>query len=137
MTITTYQRTVTMATETCCNCGVLFGMPLPLQETFQNDPDKYFYCPNGHSQHYSESTEQKLRKEAERKLREKENELIRAANNRLELERDLKKSRKDLKRLQSGVCTCCKRTFTNLKQHMETQHPEVLCKPPYKHPVKK
>jgi hypothetical protein len=120
-----YQKTITMVTETCCNCGVVFGMPSDLAEVLQNDPNKYFYCPNGHSQHYMKSREQRLREEAERKLRDKENELIQAANRRLEMERDLKKANNKLKRVSKGVCPCCNRTFQNLAEHMKTQHSDL------------
>jgi hypothetical protein len=28
------------------------------------------------------------------------------------------------KRVRSGLCPCCKRSFVNLKRHMATKHPE-------------
>ena len=34
------------------------------------------------------------------------------------------KIEKQLKRIHKGVCPCCNRSFTNLKRHMETKHPE-------------
>lgn len=121
----TYNKIVTMVTEICCNCGVPFGIPSDLHDHLQNDPNKYFYCPNGHSQHYSKSREQRLREEAERKLRNKENELISTANRNLQLEQEIKKVTRKLKRVSKGVCPCCNRTFENLANHMKTKHPEV------------
>jgi hypothetical protein len=122
----TYQETITMITETCCNCGVAFGIPSDLHRRLQNDPDKWFYCPNGHRQHYLKSREKTLREDAERRLREKEEELIRAANNRLKLEKELKKSNNKLKRVSKGVCPCCNRTFQNLANHMKTEHSDLI-----------
>ena len=124
----TYQKTITMVTEICCNCGVAFGMPSDLQEQLKNDPSQYFYCPNGHSQHYSKSKEQRLREEAERALRLKENEMANLASTKIQLEEQLKKSERKLKRLTNGVCPCCNRTFSNLHNHMKKQHPEAVVK---------
>lgn len=30
------------------------------------------------------------------------------------------------KRVSKGVCPCCNRSFENLKNHMESQHPEYV-----------
>ncbi len=124
----TYQKTITMVTEICCNCGVAFGLPSDLQEQLKNDPNKYFHCPNGHSQHYAKSKEQRLREEAEKALRLKENEMANLASAKIQLEDQLKKSEQKLKRLTNGVCPCCNRTFSNLHNHMKKQHPEVVSK---------
>ncbi len=121
-----YQKTITMVTEICCGCGVAFGMPSDLQTQFKNDPNKFFYCPNGHSQHYSKSQEQKLREEAERKLRLKENELANLTTTKIQLESELLKTQRRLKRVHNGTCPCCKRSFSNLQRHMKEKHPEVL-----------
>ena len=48
------------------------------------------------------------------------------------LRRQLERSRSAIKghltrtknRVKNGVCPCCKRSFENLRQHMETKHPE-------------
>ena len=38
--------------ETCCRCGIVFGMPVCLRDTLLGDGSLYFYCPNGHRLHY-------------------------------------------------------------------------------------
>lgn len=123
-----YQKTITMVTEICCNCGVAFGMPSDLQDVFQNNPDKSFYCPNGHRQHYSWSKEAKARQEAERKLSQAEQQLRNAEFEKIQLEGKIKKQGRDLKRLTNGVCPCCNRTFSNLHNHMKKQHPDHIIK---------
>lgn len=115
-----------MVTECCFSCGVLFGLPEELYKILQNNPDKYFYCPNGHSQHYVKSQEAVRREQVEKLLREKEHQLIMSANQKLELEQQLKKVNNKLKRVSKGVCPCCNRTFIDLQRHMKTKHPEVV-----------
>lgn len=121
-----YEKTITMITEQCCNCGVVFGMPSDLRDRFMNDPEKSFYCPNGHGQHYRYSKEQRLRQDAERKLRDKENELAQAVASKIQVEQQLKKASAKLKRVEKGVCPCCNRTFSNLQRHMQTKHPNTI-----------
>lgn len=62
----TYTKIITMVTEICCNCGVPFGLPSDLQENLKNDSNKWFYCPNGHRQHYSKTgqTDEEIESEA-------------------------------------------------------------------------
>lgn len=45
-----FSKTITMETEICCNCGIPFALPSDLRSNLLNDPDKWFYCPNGHKQ---------------------------------------------------------------------------------------
>lgn len=58
-----------MIMETCCVCGVEFGIPDPLHEDLlrcKND----FFCPNGHKQHFvGEIAEHKIER-LSRKLKE-------------------------------------------------------------------
>ena len=112
-----------MYIEECCRCGVAFGIPKDLHKE-QLDDGSWFYCPNGHRQHYSESTEQKLKQQ----LREKEREIQRQQQRAIQAESDAAdKSRRYNRirdRVSNGVCPCCKRTFENLARHMATKHPD-------------
>lgn len=120
----TYTTTIRMITVECCACGCIFGMPSDLDAKFQEDAEKYFYCPNGHRQHYSESTAIKLRRELERK----NNQLAQAQTTKIQLEVELTKVQRKLKRtetrVKNGVCPCCNRTFSDLANHMKSKHPE-------------
>jgi hypothetical protein len=94
-----------------------FFMP----ETFYNKRLRLgdnFYCPAGHDQHFTESTEKKLaRAQAE----------LSATRTKLQLEQDqhaatTAKMDKLKRRVKCGVCPCCKRSFANLRRHMEAKH---------------
>ncbi len=125
-----YGTTVWMETICCYKCGVPFAVPDNLKQHFLDSQDN-FYCPNGHSQAYVTSTEQRLRK----KLNEQEanNERLKnllASKNEtigaLERQKSAIKGQvtKIKNRVSNGVCPCCNRTFTNLANHMKHQHPE-------------
>jgi hypothetical protein len=112
--------------ETCCNCGMTFGITQGFMDMRRNDGE-IFYCPNGHSQHYSHSIKSKLedmkkaflnaqqdtqwwREEAEAKakaLSSTKGQLTKVKN-----------------RIAKGVCPCCNRQFLDLNRHMDNQHPE-------------
>jgi len=53
---------ITLVSETCCVCGVIFGMEKEYRQRML-DVGGSFTCPSGHKQHYSESTVEKLKKE--------------------------------------------------------------------------
>ena len=90
-----------------------------------------FYCPNGHAQHYTETTVTKLKKQldnANKRMGWAEDSAARA---RVEAE-DAKRSRAAIKgqltktrnRIAHGVCPCCHRTFKQLEAHMSNKHPD-------------
>lgn len=116
--------TTQLVTEECCSCGVVFAMPAQLREEMLRT-GHYFYCPVGHSQHYTESTEKKLRR-AEERLREE-----RAYSSTLIKQRDGALRRVSVhkgvvtrmkNRVHAGVCIECHRHFENLERHMKTKH---------------
>jgi chromosome segregation ATPase len=85
----------------------------------------HFFCPNGHSQHFTESEVARLSKKLEEQMRvaTKMAECARMA------ERSAQKAQAETKRLKrrisAGVCPCCNRTFQNLARHMKSKHPET------------
>ena len=101
--------------EECCNCGMLFAMSSDFQRR-RRDSGEFFYCPSGHSQHYTESTVDKLKRD------------LKAKDRRLEIavkdaQRETRRRRALQARVINGVCPDCNRSFTNLRRHMETKHP--------------
>ncbi|SLD50652.1 Uncharacterised protein [Mycobacteroides abscessus subsp. bolletii] len=128
--MTTLQYTEQLAIEYCCSCGIAFAMPTDYQSR-RRDDHKSFYCPAGHSQHYTGKTEeQRQRERADRLQRQVE---AREADIRLEQRRLANERRshaatkgqltKTRKRIANGVCPCCNRSFANLERHMAHIHP--------------
>ena len=112
--------------ETCCACGVEFASPVIRK---RRDDGKLFWCPNGHSQSYRKTNEQKLREEldAEKRRREqaeRDAEWARSAEKGARIQEG--KAKAKLKRLETrvnaGVCPHCQRTFKQLAQHMKCKH---------------
>lgn len=82
-----------------------------------------WYCPNGHSLVYCESEADKMRRERDRlfqRLAQKDDELKDLENRRRAALGQVTKLRN---RVGNGVCPCCARSFTNLRRHMDIQHP--------------
>jgi hypothetical protein len=107
---------------TCCVCGI----PVVASATFArdaHDSGKSWSCLNGHSQHFTEKTEAKLRRELDEMRRSRDFQLTHAEH----LSRRVSATRGQLtkirNRIGNGVCPCCRRTFQNLLAHMQTQHP--------------
>lgn len=97
-------------------------MPEFLEARRREDGD-WFYCPNGHPQHYSESTVQKLRRELGEKavlLTATKCSLAAEMRAREAAEQDLQRHKS---RVKNGVCPCCNRSFANLRRHMASKHP--------------
>jgi hypothetical protein len=107
----------------CAECGCNFGVPGDFLTCRRNDK-RDFYCPNGHVLSYRQSEAEKLRLERDRLLQslaQKEDELKDLENRRRAALGQVTKLRN---RVGNGVCPCCTRSFTNLRRHMETQHPD-------------
>jgi ABC-type sulfate transport system substrate-binding protein len=109
--------------QRCISCGSWFGV----DAFFDNERRKSkasFYCPNGHSQVYTENEADRLRREleAERQRVALERGMRITAENRLAVVQ--KEAKRVSRRIHAGVCPCCNRTFQNLARHMATKHPE-------------
>jgi hypothetical protein len=115
---------------TCCSCGCRFGVPKDYEQGKRNNKET-FYCPNGHPLSYKESEADKLRRERDRlaqRLAEKDDSIRFERERREQVEKRLSATRgvvtRIRKRVGNGVCPCCTRSFTNLRSHMATEHPE-------------
>jgi hypothetical protein len=113
----------TMTRLACGNCGIEFDVPDHFYEGKRSDKSTW-YCPNGHPRVFRESNADVLRRERDRlqqRLAEKDDTI-----SRLEREKSAVKGQitKMKNRASNGVCPCCTRSFTNLRRHMETKHPE-------------
>lgn len=117
---------VTSEVLTCCHddCGISFAVPSWWVKG-KRDTHAWFYCPNGHQQHFSaESTEEKLRRERDRLKQDIARAEDEAAQARKQAELLTKQKRRLEKRAAAGTCPCCQRTFSNMSRHMKTKHPD-------------
>lgn len=109
-------------TETCCykGCGVMWAFTEGYYREVRRSHANW-YCPNGHSQHYTaDSDAEKLRKAEAREvaLKDQLSAAIRDA------ERVRVALLRDRQRFANGVCPCCNRSFENVRRHMATKHPD-------------
>lgn len=117
MSVIALQVAQRFETQECCKCGVLFAITEAQYKYFLSYREKAeFYCPNGHSQHFTGLSD--AEKLAQEKARHQETlaRLNVAEEKRIKLE----------KRIKRGVCPCCKRSFAGsaLVRHIKTKHPE-------------
>lgn len=119
-----YVDGIEFITEECCSCGMPFAMTKGFYDRRRND-HKSFYCPAGHSQHYTGKSEAQRLKD---KLAAKQEQLTAQNSRAARLEREKEKLSRNYKkmrdRVKNGVCPCCNRTFRNLLNHMRTEHPD-------------
>ena len=134
-TKTKVQYETTLVLETCCSCGVPFGLSGDHYDRLNASGDT-FYCPNGHPQIYTKrkNLEQQLA-DAEAKLASEREAHEWYAEAYKEKRAELNETKNSLRatkaahtrtknRINNGVCPCCNRQFLNLHQHMKTKHPD-------------
>lgn len=125
---TTYTEFTTLVKHTCYDCGILYAMPEQFDKRCLNEQDKTWYCPNGHATIYKTSDVTKL-----------ERQLAQEVTGHDQTRASLRETKKNLiakkgqitklkNRVGNGVCPCCNRSFTNLKRHIDTKHPDYLTK---------
>ncbi|MBA7498908.1 hypothetical protein ES704_01647 [subsurface metagenome] len=117
--------TVKLVTEVCCACGIVFAMPQEVNERLRTKGGT-FYCPNGHSQVYTEPDIEVLRKkllaEQQRSLQFK-TQLNGALDSLNATKKELRQTKR---RVNAGVCPYCRRHFTNVERHIHCKHPEEI-----------
>lgn len=121
---------VILEAETCCTCGIPFGMPDYHKKKLLREGGT-FHCPNGHGQHYNDPEIPKLKKqlkEVERQAALVESWYKAEQDDHEYTRRRLSATKgvltKTKKRVTNGACPCCSRHFTNLQRHMTTKHPD-------------
>ncbi len=106
--------TVTLEIHYCPTCGIPYGITHDFERRRREDGAN-FYCPAGHIVVYTDSDLTKAKREHDRLrlvIQGKDNDL---ANERL-------KQRQLIRRVKNGICPFCKRSFHNLKLHMQAKH---------------
>lgn len=117
----------------CCECGMSFGFTREYERERRRD-HKWFYCPNGHQQHWQQKSDvEKAREDAEAQ-RERAERLARQVTQigeRLSTERKSHSATKGQltkakKRAAHAMCPVdgCRRSFANVARHIANQHPD-------------
>lgn len=115
----------------CCpTCGIEYAAPKTFMEECRKDPNQWFYCPNGHKRHFSESEADRLRRERDQlkqRIAQRDDEIQRQRDLREAAERRVSAARGQITKIKNrvghGVCPCCTRSFQNLARHMASEHP--------------
>ena len=125
MAIAEFTTTGQMMIESCCNCNVKFAMTKEMYESRLEDGN-LFYCPNGHSQHYTKR--QDIEKEMQSIKQSMQSSIEfwrdRAKGEKKEVIKYKKNLTRIKNRVKNGVCPCCNRSFENLHDHIKTKHPK-------------
>ncbi len=132
------QLAISFTAITCCHdgCGMTFAVP-NWWEKNRRDDHTWWYCPNGHSQHfYAKSDAEIAQAERDKAIRQRDRALNNAAQNRQRWKREEGTSRalrghvtRVKRRVMNGVCPCCKRCFQDWARHMKSKHPNYLNEP--------
>jgi len=115
--------------DTCPTCKVQHAFPQELQATAKlrrGSNGVKIYCPNGHAWHYveGETEEQKLRRELNNQRQQNARLEDEAREARAAAEKAERAAKRLKKRAAAGSCPCCKRSFSNMAEHMKHQHPD-------------
>lgn len=115
----TYIENIVLKTLRCGECGMTFGVPQFWIEERRRVGGE-FHCPNGHTRIFRETQNERLQREltvAKCDALAKQHELDNAT-------RLLDSANRKIERVKKGVCPCCKRSFSNLRRHMKSKHPD-------------
>ena len=124
----TYAGATRLAITTCDSCGIVYAIPEKLMDRARElgKSQITWTCPNGHGGIGFHGLS-----EAEKERRAMERERNRANANQehaTEMERRYAAQKgattKARKRHAAGVCPCCKRSFKQVREHMERMHPD-------------
>lgn len=103
---------VTLNTEECCNCGIIFAMPATMQTRLRTN-GRSFYCPNGHAQHYAKTEVNRLQEKLDEQIRVATQMAEHARNAENAEQRTAKELKRIKKRVTAGVCPCCNRKLSS------------------------
>jgi hypothetical protein len=103
----------------CCKegCHIPFMITTKHRAKLMETGD-WFYCPNGHSQHYSPTELSKAKKEIER-LKSEQEETVNWANR---IQADKWKLEKQIADSKKTECPHCKKKYLNIDRHIKRQH---------------
>lgn len=128
MSTATMQYTDTLVIVRCGakGCGVTFGMTKAYYDARQDDRDTW-YCPNGHPRVFTGLTEaERLRRELKYVRQSEQFYRDQAATERRRAAAARGQRTRVLNLIAKGICPVagCRRNFTNVRDHMATEHPD-------------
>jgi len=131
MALNTLQYTGVLTINVCYKCHIQFAIPVDMDERCQQDHRITFYCPAGHGQVYTGKTDlQKARDEADglrANLRYARSAAQAARDQADAAHRSAAAHKGHATRLRNliskGICPCCRRNFSNVREHMASEHP--------------
>lgn len=126
MTTQTITRELVAITCFSADCNVVFGLDRITYDRRLED-HKSFWCTNGHSQHFTGRSEADRLRDQLKWTRESE-EFYRdqAALERRRAAAQKGQRTRVLNLITKGICPVagCRRNFTNVRDHMATEHPD-------------
>lgn len=123
---------VDLASVSCGECGGTYAIAERYRRKAEEEGTSWTcpYCKVGWG-YRNAGTNEKLKKQLVASQAAHDQTAARLKNSRKETEHEAARARgfkgahaKLKKRVGSGVCPCCKRTFKQLARHMEDNHPE-------------
>lgn len=107
----------------CSGCGIHFAVDkVPWKEFY--DHGRTFHCPNGCPRCYKEPEVKRLERELQRERARLDQEKAHARDLENSLNAQKAATSRLRNRIAKGVCPCCHRSFTNLRRHIASKHPD-------------
>ncbi len=110
-------------TISCCECNMIFAVPMATYKRLIESSSNWFFCPSGHKQHYAEGEVERLKKQIDSEIKRRqwaENDTARA---NISAERQERRARayksvitRTKNRIKNGVCPCCKQNFSKSEE---------------------
>jgi hypothetical protein len=116
----------------CCTCGMPIWITDEYKAWLRADARRLFYCPAGHSQHFSadDNDIDKMRRERDlvkQQLAQKDDTIAYQRAMREAAEKSASSRKGVITRLKNraaaGVCPCCNRTVSQMARHIASKHP--------------
>jgi hypothetical protein len=121
MATITYVGTLTIIN--CGKCQIRFAIPESMYDHLRQTGETW-WCPNGHPRGFRESENAKLKKSlaaARSRATHLADQLQATELSRRATKGHLTRIRN---RIANGVCPWCQRSFTNVRAHVTSQHPD-------------
>jgi hypothetical protein len=112
----------------CAACGMSFGITTDFARRRRSDRTQ-FLCPAGHTQWFPGETDaqriKRLGDELEAARRQRATAVEEARQAEIGRKREVTRRRNLQSSIAAGLCPKCRRSFKNVRRHMEGKHPEL------------